>query len=286
MFFLNTRVLTVGGGVVVGGPEAIKIIDQNNAVYSVPDLTSAIRGRDVLLITHGFNVNQAEGIETLGNWAGLLNVGNAVPVGILWPGDARWIHGVDYPIEGNESIDAGNLVAAFLNKSSTPALSLSFASHSLGARLVLQTIAGLDPSRRVQRLLLMAGAIDNTCLSVEYVNAAGRADSISLLASRSDDVLKWLFPTGNFLGGIFTHGSPYVHEAIGREGPSTDVTPPAKLHADWQIPDSWGYGHDDYLPDNPAPPPLPPLASFPPPTAATPLSKPAFSAAFETSRWP
>lgn len=284
MFFLNTRALLVGGGVVVGGPEAIKIIDQNNAVHPLADLTSAIAGRDLLLITHGFNVDQMDGLEKLGNWAGLLDIGNAVPVGILWPGDARWIHVVDYPVEGNEAMDAAKLLAAFLNKYLTAALSLSFASHSLGARLVLQTIAGLN--RPVRRLLLMAGAIDNTCLSSEYVNAAQDVTSISLLASRSDDVLKWAFPAGNFVSGLFSRGAPYIHEAIGREGPSTEMTPPPNLHADWQIPDSWGYGHGDYLPASPAPPRVPPITSFPPPNAPTPASKPAFSAAFETGRWP
>jgi hypothetical protein len=285
MFFLNTRSLPVGGGV-VGSADSITIFDENNVVHSPGELAAAIRGRDVLLVTHGFNVNQMDGLEKLTNWAGLLNLGTAVAVGMLWPGDSRWIHAVDYPIEGNEAIDAGNLLADFLNRNFTSALSLSFASHSLGARVVLQTIAGLDPRRHVRRMLLMAGAIDNTCLSDEYVKAAKSPDAISILASRSDDVLEWAFPAGNFLGGLFSRGTPYVHEAIGREGPSGDVAPPASLHADWQIPDAWGYGHGDYLPANPPPPPMPPLVAFPGPTTPPPPSKPAFSASFETSRWP
>jgi pimeloyl-ACP methyl ester carboxylesterase len=280
MFFLNTRVLPVGGGVVVGGPEAIKIIDQNNAVPSLAALTAAISGRDVLLITHGFNVNQANGIEEIMNWAGLLGLGNAVPIGILWPGDSRWIHVVDYPIEGNEAMSAGNLLAAFLNKNFTSALSLSFASHSLGARVVLQTVAGLN--RSVRRLLLMAGAIDNTCLGNEYTNAAKNVGTISLLASRSDNVLKWAFPAGNFVSGLFSRGTPYVHEAIGREGPSSDIAPPSNLHADWQIPDDWNFDHGDYLPAAGAPAPMPPVTAFPGPN---PASKPAWTASFETSRW-
>jgi len=279
MFFLNTRSLPVGGGVVAGAG-SITVIDQTNTVHSVGELAAAIGGRDVLLITHGFNVNQMDGLQKLSEWGTLLGIGNAVPIGILWPGDSRWIHVVDYPIEGNDAMAAGNLLAVFLNKNFTSALSLSFASHSLGARLVLQTVAGLK--RPVRRLLLMAGAIDNTCLSNEYANATKDVGTISILASRSDNVLKWAFPAGNFVSGLFSRGAPYIHEAIGREGPSTDVTPPSNVHADWQIPDGWGFDHSDYLPAALAPAPMPPLIAFPGPD---PPSKPAWSAAFETSRW-
>jgi hypothetical protein len=280
MFFLNTRSLPVGGGV-VGSADSITILDQTNTVHSVGELASTINGRDVLLITHGFNVNQMDGLQTISHWGGLLSLGNAVPIGMLWPGDSRWIHVVDYPVEGNDAMAAGRLLAVFLNKNFTSALSLSFASHSLGARVVLAAIAGLN--RPARRLLLMAGAIDNTCLGSEYVNAAKNIGSISLLSSRSDNVLKWAFPSGNFVSGIFSRGTPYIHEAIGREGPSQDLAPPSNLHADWQIPDAWAFDHSDYFPGNSTPAPIPPVGAFPGPQ---PASKPAWSAAVETFRWP
>ncbi len=250
--------------------------------------------------THGFNVSQMDGLQKLSSWAQLLNIGSTVCVGILWPGDARWIHVVDYPVEGNEAMTAGDEVAAFINANFSGALSLSFASHSLGARMVMQTIAGL--SRSVRRLLMMAGAIDNTCLSSEYATAASKVQSISVLASRSDDVLKWAFPTGNFVSGLFSRGVPYIHEAMGREGPAEPYPSPDNIHADWQIPDDWDYGHGSYLPPNPlgpAPVQYAPLPSFPAPEMPPPPSfapaalagdatlwQPAFSAAIQTSRWP
>jgi hypothetical protein len=295
MFFLNTRSLPVGGGV-----GQLSILDEANVVHSVSDVAAAVRGRDVLLVTHGFNVNQMDGLQKLSNWAKLLNIGSAVPVGMLWPGDARWIHVVDYPVEGNEGMAAGNQLATFLNASFTGTLSLSFASHSLGARVVMQTIAGL--ARPVRRLLIMAGAIDNTCLSAEYAAAADKVQSISVLASRSDDVLKWAFPSGNFLSGLFSRGTPYVHEALGREGPAEPYPSPDNIHADWQIPDDWNYGHGSYLPPNPlgaAPIQYGPLPYFPPPAMPQPpafapaalasdptLWQPGFSAAVQTARWP
>ena len=230
----------------------------------------------------------------------LLNLGSTVCVGMLWPGDARWIHVVDYPVEGNEAMTAGNELASFINTNFSGALSLSFASHSLGARMVMQTIAGL--SRSVRRLLLMAGAIDNTCLSSEYAAAAEKVQSISVLASRSDDVLKWAFPAGNFVSGLFSRGVPYIHEAMGREGPAEPYPSPDNIHADWQIPDCWNYGHGSYLPPSPLgaspvrysplpffpPPDMCPEPSFAPPALAgnAALWQPGFSAAVQTSRWP
>lgn len=294
MYFLNTRSLPVGGGV---GP--LTVLDESNAVHPASDVVAAVRGHDVLLVTHGFNVAQLDGLQKLSDWCKLVNLGSTVCVGILWPGDARWIHVVDYPMEGNEAMSAGNELAAFINTNFSGALSLSFASHSLGARTVMQTIAGLN--RSVRRLLLMAGAIDNTCLSSEYAAAASKVQSISILASRSDDVLKWAFPTGNFVSGLFSRGVPYVHEAMGREGPGEPYPSPDNVHSDWQIPDGWGYGHGSYLPPNPlgaAPVQYPPLPGFPPPETPAPppfappalsgdatLWQAAFSAAVETSRW-
>lgn len=296
MFFLSTRALPVGGGI---GP--LSILDESNAIHSVAELTAAVRGRDVLLVTHGFNVNQSEGLQKLSNWPKLLKIGSTVPVGMLWPGDARWIHAIDYPIEGNEAMAAANQIATFLKANFSGALSLSFASHSLGARVVLQIIAGLG--RPVRRLLLMAGAIDNTCLSAEYAGAAAGVQSISVLASRSDDVLKWAFPAGNFASGLFSRAAPYIHEALGREGPAAPYPAAQNLHADWQIPDGWDYGHGSYLPPSPLganPVPFDPLPGFPapdmrpPPDFAAPaaladdaeLWQPGFSAAIQTSRWP
>lgn len=134
--------------------------------------------------------------------------------------------------------------------------SLSFVSHSLGARMVLETIRQLH--RRMRSLILMAGAIDDDCLTDEYQDAADNVDSISILASRSDWVLKFAFPSGNFLSGIISRGHPYWHAALGREGPATISG--IHLHpGDWQIPDNWGYGHGDYLPGMPGirmPPPV------------------------------
>jgi hypothetical protein len=210
-------------------------------------LFKAIQGRDVLLGTHGFNVNRAEGISNLSHWNEWLDLGgNGFFVGVLWPGDSRWIPIIDYPIEGNEAIKSGELLAGYLAANFTSANSISFASHSLGARVVLETIRNLPRSLRLATVTMMAGAIDDTCLSNEYKDAASRVARISVLASDCDDVLKWAFPVGNPVAGIVTRGDPYWHGALGRYGPNPP-NQPSSLWGTPILPNKWNFGHHSYI---------------------------------------
>ena len=241
-WFLDLRAQSTGGGVA-----ADIAIDEDGVPKGVPDLQEFVRNRAVILATHGFNVNRADGRNALSCWEGLLSVpSTAAYLAVLWPGDSAWIPAIDYPIEGNEAISAGNLLASFILKNLATAGSLSFVSHSLGARVVLQTIRSISASLQVEHLLLMAGAIDDTCLTDEYKDAASAVRKISLLASFHDEVLALAFPGGNFLAGIVSRGSPYWHAALGREGPQT--TGGTTIQAGWQIPNPWSYGHHNYLP--------------------------------------
>jgi len=294
-WFLSTRAQSVGGPVA-----PVKIIDADRPGYTgdlTQELLNAITGREVFFATHGFEVNQNDGIANLGNWLGNLKIGGAVPIGILWPGDCIVKIFVDYVIEGREAIESGNLLASFLNKNFTAAVSLCFASHSLGVRVVLQTITGLAAGFRVRRVLLMAGAIDNTCLAGEYSNAANRVDEISVLASTSDDVLAFAYPLGNPLQGIIDRGHPYYHAALGHAGPAPPYPPASHLQPNWQIPPDFKYGHHDYLPGQqltasyPEPVSLPPADNTVPPQGTPPqlagsnLWKPAWSAGFASTRY-
>jgi hypothetical protein len=260
----------------------------------MPDLLAAVRGREVFFAVHGFNVHQADGVAHLANWFDIMQIGSAVPIGILWPGDCILPVFVDYVLEGNEAIQSGKLLASFLNTNFQTTVSLCFVSHSLGARVVLQTIDGLNKSFRIRRTLLMAGAIDDDCLTAEYKAAANKIDEISILASTRDEVLALAYPLGNPLQGIIDCGHPYYHAALGREGPRQTIP---QVHPDWQIPVKFDYGHLDYIPGQPISPaftlpidipteedPAPPTGT-PPPLAGSKLWKPAWSAAFASSRY-
>ena len=253
-WFLDVRAQSVGGGVARD-----VALYEDTTPRTIADLQEFIRSRAVVIATHGFNVNRESGRNALCYWGQLLNLDpSTVYLALLWPGDSAFVPAIDYPIEGNEAIASGNLLATFILKNFTTAGPLSFASHSLGARVVLQAIRGIRASLRVQHLLLMAGAIDDTCLTDEYRDSAQAVDKISILASFHDEVLALAFPFGNFFAGIITRGSPYWHAALGREGPQTTTGTTVQLG--WQIPDPWRYGHHNYLPTvQPAParPPMP-----------------------------
>src|SRR3984885_8880822 len=178
-----------------------------------------IRGQHVLIITHGFNVDFVDGVTALSYWRSLLHLaGPTMYVGVLWPGDSVWAHGLDYPLEPRVADEAGEKLAAFIETAMTDVASLSFVSHSLGARVVLQAINRMN--RRIRCAILMAGAIDDNCLSTEFQSAEQRIDGISVLASKRDEVLALAFPLGNLVGGIIDQGHPWWHSALGRDGPA------------------------------------------------------------------
>jgi hypothetical protein len=285
--FLDCRMAAVGGELAtsVGVNQGTSIGDYTGLLMG--DLLGAIGSQHVLIATHGFNVNRADGIAGLSNFEKLLQLpmGSAF-VGLLWPGDSVWAHGLDYPGEAKVADDAGTLLAG--------AASISFCSHSLGARVVLSTVTHL--SLPVRRVTLMAGAVDDNCLSNEFAAAAEKVDQISVLCSKKDEVLSMACPMGNFFSGIIAVGHPWWHAAIGHAGASTPW--PSNLQAPYMIPDNWDYQHGYYLEIANPPAPSLPIPTTVPPNGSKPLaaaygadgSPPsgwhsAFSAAFVSSRF-
>jgi len=250
-YFIDLRADSAGGNPVSNvGDIVIRSDAQPNPNPAYPldaGLLQSVQGRDVLLATHGFHVNRADGISNLAHWSRFLHLGdNGIFVGVLWPGDSSWVPFIDYPVEGNEAIRSGQLLAEYLGAQFAGANSLSFASHSLGARVILETIRNLPSSIQVKAATIMAGAIDDNCLSNEYRDAASRVGKISVLYSSCDDVLKWAFPLGNPISGILTRGDPYWHGALGRFGPNPPDQP-ANLWKNPVLPDLWQFGHSSYI---------------------------------------
>ena len=290
--FLDVRLDPVGGGLAASVSVYLATFDQNAkltsyATVSVTQLQAAIQGRHVLIGTHGFKNSRWEGIDHLSNWATLLQFSQpAVFVGLLWPGDSVWAHGLDYPDEPKVANDAGWMIGPFLDQTFAGAASISFASHSLGARVVLATISHMN--RRTRRAILMAGAIDNNCFNTEFAGQTGQIDKISVLASTKDDVLELAFPLGNLIGGIIAEGHPWFHTSLGRSGPA-EVMPDNFLQP-FQIPSNWGYGHGNYLQIDGATPLAPIDSNVPPEGTPEPALgaagwQEAFSAAFVSARF-
>jgi hypothetical protein len=248
---------SANGGICAPGATAW----QDGRTLSGDAFSALVRGRDLVLATHGFNVDRQDGVQSLSDWEKLCTLpANCLFVGVLWPGDSRYVPVLDYPVEGDEAITSGRHLSAFLNQYAAGAASLSFSSHSLGGRVVLETLAGLN--RRARRVLLMAGAIENNCLQQEYRDAAQKADQILVLASVSDWVLHLAFPIGNPIGQIIMHGHPYFRTALGRDGPAQPI-PPDQQGGAWNIPKDWTYVHADYLPKDSSQTRVPPPVSQP-----------------------
>jgi len=286
--FLDVRVSPVGGNPAlnVAVNEGTSLANYTGVTLS--EFQNGILGKHLLIATHGFNVDRESGIACLSNWEGLLHLpAPSAFLGLLWPGDSVWLHGLDYPEEPRVANEVGAVVAPFLDAQCAGAASISLASHSLGARVVLET--AIQMKRRVRRAILMAGAIDDDCLAAEFQDAVGQIDAISVLASKKDLVLAAAFPLGNFFGGVLTAGHPWFHAALGRDGPSSP--PPANFLSPFEIPDGWDFGHLDYLRVSGPPPavvPIPaivPAPGTPPPAGGGNGWHEAWTAAFCSTRF-
>ena len=284
--FLNTRAQS-GGGDVAPQVSACTANVGGSATMSLDQLKSFIYGKDVLIATHGFNVNQASGIQCLSAWEPLLLLpASAAFVGLLWPGDSDSVYALSYPVEPKNAMDAGTMTGQFVDANFGNAASVSFVAHSLGTRVVLQAVATMN--RRVRRLILMAGAVSDDCLTNEFATVPGKVDSISVLTSMEDVILQWAFPLGDYVAELVDKSHPWWESALGRFGPKTA---PPNFQPPSQIPNGWNYGHLDYLRTDP------PASSSIPVEQAAPLSgsvprggaagwQQAWSAAFVSSRFP
>ncbi len=241
--FLNFRVSPIGGAVAV--TPGIQKGDATSALTPVdPALFKrAVAGRDILFATHGYNNRQEHGLWALSRLETLLKLPrSAVFIGILWPGDSH-AGFVSYPVEKPTASYVGRRLADFCNRQLKDAASFSFASHSLGARLVLETIRKLN--RRTRSACLMAAAIERTCLEKEYADAFDKTDQTYVLASEKDLVLRLAFPAGNFFGYLLDPTSNPLSNALGYSGLAKAI---GKTVQPWQIGDDLNYEHSDYLP--------------------------------------
>lgn len=282
--FLDLRMLWGGGQVAAGaqprqwsGTAAIPDPDySDHARYvnlALGDLQQYVRGRDVLIATHGFANNREDGIHELAEWRKLLTLpDSAAYLGVLWPGDSEFFGPLCYPNEPSQAMDAGAKLAAFLDNDLQGAASFSFVSHSLGARVILNAIVTLQSPVPVRRAIVMAGAVNDDCLTVEFSSIQQKAEQIVVLASQEDDVLRWAFPVGDLAAEIIDKDHPWWESALGRFGPAGR---PGRYLPPCEIPNSWNFGHGDYLRSKPPAPAiiLPPASpAMPDPAAPPPLN--------------
>ncbi|CAD5373736.1 conserved hypothetical protein [Rubrivivax sp. A210] len=211
--------------------------------------------QDLLVLVHGFNNNRREAQEAYAAFrkrqAGLLEarhlgafedmLGDA-----FWPGDANFAGPLDmldflvYPA----TIATAKLAAAQLSTyllSRRDVLNLYFVGHSMGCRVILETLRLLkaNPSFRtpVRKVCLLAAAVRTSAVfpGGALEEAFRAAEQVEVLHSSADTVLSLAFPIGQTAAG-----DGFFPTAIGRHG---DVP---RNPGQVEIRPVDGAGHGDY----------------------------------------
>jgi hypothetical protein len=266
--FINLRgpgYQAVGSPIVLEGDPLIAGQDPQMTVLTGDVLRARAAGRSVLLATHGFNVNYVDGLRGLARLEAMVAAGaTELVIGVLWPGDFV-IPAINFPFSEKVAAQAGKVLGKFCNDHLSQAASLSFVSHSLGVRVVLEAAEALK--RRPRDICIAAGAIGADCLTAEYAAAASNSDALVTLSSMADQVLALAFPPGDLIADILNLDHKPFQRALGRRGPQTPYGPPVTAA---QIPDALGYNHGDYMPPADLTKPVPdpdPHARWPSATA-------------------
>jgi hypothetical protein len=216
------------------------------------DNPDALRGLpEFVLLVHGYNDHRSYAdcaySYFLSQCLSLSNNRFSLPVAKLqWPGDqANPLAGaVEYHSSLQRAITSSKILADFLEDlASTQAASpggslrIHLIAHSLGNRLVLETMAILLAKNvpiHFSSLSMLAAAVRVSEMeSKTDLRAAALApDSTAVLHSTGDKVLEWAFPAGQTISG-----DGFWPEALGRYG----------------HPQQWGhsqafnwFGHSDY----------------------------------------
>ncbi|MDP3378797.1 MAG: ATP-binding cassette domain-containing protein, partial [Brevundimonas sp.] len=176
----------------------------------------------VCFIVHGFNVDRDHGYAGYGAMAQeLLGLGPALnlpPVAgadlvipILWPGDWH-LPAINYPFEMGDVRETGRRFGAFLRGPAAQAASFAFVSHSLGARVVLETItqavlSGPPPQATFELAILSAPAADQDELDNPRYHAGVKVlERIMVVSSPDDEVLGFAYPAGNIIEAALWRG--------------------------------------------------------------------------------
>lgn len=208
--------------------------------------------RQVIFLIHGFNLNRSEGRDAMNRLAsGLPSVQDAALVSVLWPGD-HWSGAISYSFEGRDADDTGAELARYIIRTLRSSTRISFVTHSLGARVALETVNHISRyGFYADQVCMMAAAVDDYSVAIpgDYKLAVDKSRRVAVLASRRDSVLKYAYPAGDLFQSFVFWRDDDFGQALGYHGPRSrngyDV-PRNVFHS--QISDSRNAGHSDYIP--------------------------------------
>jgi hypothetical protein len=243
-------------------------------------ISGALAGKHVCFLVHGFNVNRDDGYMCLGAFGqemtkvgelsqlapptGPLNLlvpGIDIVVPVLWAGD--WYLPVNYPFLLPDVRLTGKYFADLIASSATQMARVSFVTHSMGARVVLETIqqAVSAAAKTGSRIPIFDTAIftapatsDQVLDDPNYADAVSAVQRFVVVSSRADMVLALDFPMGNLVEQALWPRDPGDDAALGRYGPQLKTNSKALTKTQWyEIPLASGqaigsYDHGDYFP--------------------------------------
>jgi esterase/lipase superfamily enzyme len=173
---------------------------------SQADFNAAITGKKLYLLIHGYNndegaIRSSYGtIEQMMITHGLVGAGAPydMVIGYAWPGgDLR----LSYAFAKRRAEKAAPRVQRlFLSMSSTSvATSLDINTHSLGARVALQSLKGV-PGKPIRNLFMLAPAVDDESIEngEKFYSSTQACNGVYVLHSKFDPVLKTFFPLADF----------------------------------------------------------------------------------------
>lgn len=147
------------------------------------DVATAIAGKRVLALVHGYNVTEA--IDAYAVIAAMVSFQYDTVIGVTWPGSRIALAFWFAEMRANK---AGRLMAAALHKRVKAAAAFDIEGHSLGCRVALESLSsGLD----ARLLLLAAPAIDHEAVEIgeEYGSVIEGRTHRTLVAHSSNDAV-------------------------------------------------------------------------------------------------
>jgi predicted alpha/beta hydrolase family esterase len=173
---------------------------------SEADFYTAITGKKLYLLVHGYNNDEGairssyNVIEQMMTTHGLLGAGAPydMVIGYVWPGgDLR----VSYAFAKRRAEKvAPRVQKLFLSIASTSVeTSLDINTHSLGARVALQSLKGV-PGKPIGHLFLLAPSVDDESIEngQKFYSSTQACNGAYVFHSRFDPVLGIFFPLADF----------------------------------------------------------------------------------------
>jgi len=231
------------------------------------EVQRALQGKHVCFLIHGFNVDRDGGYTGLGAMAqemagggaltlahppiDLRTLGVDVVVPVLWAGD--WYLPINYPFLLGDIRATARRFADFIWSAASQMRRVSFVTHSMGARVALETVLqALSAQERYSlpvfdTAVFTAAAVTDQALDLAYFAPAVAAfRRIAVVSSTADEVLSGAFPWGNAAEEALWWNDPGRDVALGLDGPQLSLAAAARAKTSWYP--QGDHKHSDYLP--------------------------------------